>query len=96
MKRTAIALAVLALLAGCATLERVVTVKVSVPVACEQQDPERPTLAIDTLDDFPSLPLDQQNRHLRADHDARDGYEVELRARLKACREIGVKQPVPG
>jgi len=90
-----LAVAVL-VLTGCATVERVVTVKVAVPVACDQQEPARPVLAIDTLDDFTSLPLDQQNRHLRADHDERDGYETKLRAALRACQEIGVKQPASG
>lgn len=95
MKHVTLILAAL-LLTGCATVERVVTVKVAVPVACDQQEPERPALAIDTLDGFEALPLDQQNRHLRADHDERDGYETKLRAALRACREIGVKQPAPG
>jgi len=77
------------LLAGCESTARLVTINVPVAIACKVQDPARPSLWIDSgsLD----APHDVQVRNLRADHDARDGYEGELRAALKACREIGVK-----
>lgn len=74
---------------GCTTIERTVTVEVPVPVACTQQEPAKPDLAIDTMS--PDAPLDYQVRQMRADHDARDGYEIELRAALRACRTIGAK-----
>lgn len=92
MKRTAIAIAVSVLafgLAGCESTARLVTINVPVTVACKVSDPARPVLWIDS--GSVDAPLDVQTRNLRADHDARDGYEGELRAALKACREIGVK-----
>lgn len=83
-------LAVLAfLLAGCESTARLVTINVPVTVACKVSDPARPVLWIDS--GSVDAPLDVQTRNMRADHDARDGYEGELRAALKACREIGVK-----
>lgn len=78
---------VVLLLAGCAHQERIVEVPVAVPVACQVAEPLRPVLGIDTMP--PDLPIDEQARNLRADHDLRDGYEGELRAALKACRTIG-------
>lgn len=90
MKRTAIAMAVsLLVLTGCAVDSRLITVNVPVAIACKVNDPARPLLWIDS--GAMDAPLDVQARNLRADHDARDGYEGELRAALKACREIGVK-----
>lgn len=77
------------LLAGCESTARLVTVNVPVSIACQVQEPARPGLWIDT--GAMDAPHDVQVRNLRADHDARDGYEGELRAALKACRNIGVK-----
>ena len=92
MKRTVIAMAVSVLafgLAGCESTARLVTINVPVSVACKIEEPARPQLWIDS--GSMDAPHDVQVRNLRADHDARDGYEGELRAALKACREIGVK-----
>lgn len=92
MKRTAIAMAVSVLafgLAGCESTARLVTINVPVAIACKVHEPARPALWIDS--GAMDAPHDVQVRNLRADHDARDGYEGELRAALKACREIGVK-----
>lgn len=75
------------ILSGCAGTPEAIEVRVPVPVACEVDEPARPALGIDTLP--PDAPLDVLVRNLRADHDVRDGYEGELRAALKACREIG-------
>lgn len=80
-----------ALLAGCSTPPELVEVAVPVPVACEVAEPARPALAVDTMPT--GLPVDVQARHLRADHDLRDGYEGELRAALKACKTIGARPP---
>lgn len=77
------------LLAGCESTARLVTINVPVSVACKVDEPARPQLWIDS--GSMNAPHDVQVRNLRADHDARDGYEGELRAALKACREIGVK-----
>lgn len=79
-----LALAPLLLLAGCETMPTTVTVRVPVPVACQVATPERPVLAIDTMS--PDLPLDVQNRHMRADHDERDGYEGRLETALATCK----------
>lgn len=82
----------IALLAGCGAVPpNVVTVDRAVPVPCDVEEPARPVLAIDSLPE--GLPVDVQARHLRADHTLRDGYEGELRAALKACREIGARPP---
>jgi len=74
-------------LAGCKTMPELVEVAVPVPVACQVDEPARPALSIDTMP--PGLPVDEQARNMRADHDLRDGYEGELRAALQACRSIG-------
>lgn len=90
MKRTLVALAVFALLAqlaGCEAVPRVVQVRVPVPVACQVEEPQRPALGIDSMPI--DAPVDELVRNLRADHDVRDGYEGELRAALRACRTIG-------
>ena len=75
------------ILSGCASAPELVEIRVPVPVACEVAEPARPDLSIDSIS--PDAPLDVQVRNLRADHDVRDGYEGELRAALKACREMG-------
>lgn len=80
------------LLAGCAApVERLVRVNVAVPVICQEVEPVRPVLAIDSMS--PDAPLDVQSREMRADHDLRDGYEGELRAALRACI---TPSPIPG
>lgn len=75
------------ILTGCATPERVVQVRVPVPVACQVSEPARPRLGIDTMPI--DAPIDVLIRNMRADHITRDGYEAELRAALQACRTIG-------
>lgn len=75
------------ILTGCATPERVVQVRVPVPVPCEVDEPPRPRLGIDSVPI--NAPIDVLIRNLRADHDVRDGYEAELRAALEACRRAG-------
>jgi hypothetical protein len=78
------------ILSGCATPPaQVVEVRVPVPVPCSVAEPARPALGIDSLPI--EAPVDVLVRNLRADHDVRDGYEGELRAALKACREIGAQ-----
>ena len=79
------------ILVGCSTPPELVEVAVSVPVACQVEEPARPALSIDTMP--PGLPPDVQARNLRADHDLRDGYEGELRTALKACKTIGARPP---
>jgi hypothetical protein len=79
------------ILVGCGTPPDLLEVAVPVPVACQVQEPARPALSIDTMP--PGLPIDVQARHLRADHDLRDGYEGELRTALRACKTIGARPP---
>lgn len=79
------------ILSGCSTMPDTVEIRVPVPVACQVAEPARPALGIDSVP--ADTPLDVLLRHLRADHDLRDGYEAELRAALKACREIGKPPP---
>lgn len=84
---TWVLIAAIALLAGCAAPgPQVVEVAVPVPVACQVAEPARPALGIDSVP--ATAPLDVLVRHLRADHDVRDGYEGELRAALQACRTL--------
>lgn len=84
---TWVLIAAIALLAGCASpAPQVVEVAVPVPVACQVAEPARPALGIDSVP--ATAPLDVLVRHLRADHDVRDGYEGELRAALQACRTL--------
>lgn len=79
-------LAILAvvLLAGCSTVvDRVVPVNVAVPVACQQLEPARPDMDTESLP--PDSAVDEQSRAMRAEIERREGYEIELRAALRAC-----------
>lgn len=75
-----------AMLAGCETTARMVTVNVPVAIACQVGEPARPMM------DTEGLPLDAsvdvQARAMRAEIERREGYEGELRAALTACRQI--------
>lgn len=74
-------------LSGCATTERVVQVRVPVPVACQVAEPVRPMMDTDQLSI--DAGIDEQARAMRAEIERREGYEGELRAALRACRTIG-------
>jgi len=76
-----------ALLTGCATTERVVQVRVPVPVACQVAEPARPMM--DTESVQIDAPVDILTRAMRAEIERREGYEVELRAVVAACKTIG-------
>jgi len=68
-------------LAGCGGLpERVL---VPVPVPCQQELPEVPAWATDTLDDDSSIW--EQVRALLAERRQRIAYEDQLRVKLSAC-----------
>ncbi|MGD9599912.1 MAG: hypothetical protein AB7P94_16740 [Steroidobacteraceae bacterium] len=75
------------ILTGCATTDRVVQVRVPVPVACQVAEPVRPIMDTETLPD--SAGIDEQSRAMRAEIERREGYEGELRAALTACRTTG-------
>lgn len=88
--RALVALGLAVLLVGCATEVRTVTVEVAVPVACEQSMPAEAPRYVDAL--APSANVREQNAAMRADIETLEGENVELRAALKACREIGARQ----
>lgn len=76
-----------AALAGCTTTERLVEIRIPVPVACQVAEPARPLMDTDTV------PLDAAvdvlARAMRAEIERREGYEGELRTALAACKTIG-------
>lgn len=82
----AILIAACALLAGCATQNRVVVqrVNVPIPVECKEPVPARPAMPTEalrlgaTVDDFA--------RAAMAEIERREGYEEELLTALESCR----------
>lgn len=70
-------------LAGCATTERLVEVRVPVPVECREKEPARPAMDTETLS--PAARIDEQSRAMRAEIEAREGYEDLLRTALRNC-----------
>lgn len=94
LSRLAIGLTALVLVAmllpACAArapVDRIVTVSVPVPVACQEQEPARPHMDTESL--APDAAVDEQARAMRAEIDRREGYEGELRAVVRACRGTG-------
>lgn len=76
------ALAVVVLLAGCGpggTLQ----VKVPVPLACQEKEPDAPSWPTDALVVGDSLHT--KNAAMVAEIEMREGYETKLRAALRAC-----------
>lgn len=85
-KRTAIYAAFYSaclVLTGCATTERLVEVRVPVPVECRETEPARPAMDTETLS--PTARIDEQSRAMRAEIEAREGYEDRLRVALRNC-----------
>ncbi len=74
---------VIILLTGCATTERLVEIKIPVPVECREQEPPRPAMDTETLK--PDARIDEQSRAMRAEIEARQGYEDRLRTALRNC-----------
>lgn len=70
-------------LTGCATTDRLVEVKIPVPVECRETEPPRP--AMDTESLKPDARIDEQSRAMRAEIEAREGYEDRLRTALRNC-----------
>jgi hypothetical protein len=77
------------LLAGCATTERVVEVRVPVPIACQVAEPVRPHMDTDSVP--MDADIDELARAMRAEIERREGYEGELRTALRACKTIGAQ-----
>ena len=86
-----VALATAALLAGCAAAPPSTRVHVPVPVACQEQEPERPVMPTDSL--APGTPPWVLHQSALAEIDRREAYEVKLVAALRAC--IAPLEPAP-
>ena len=78
-----VALATAALLAGCAAAPPSTRVHIAVPVACQEQEPERPVMPTDALQ--PGAPPWLLQQSALAEIDRREAYEVKLVAALRAC-----------
>lgn len=70
-------------LTGCATADRLVEIKVPIPVECRETEPQRPAMDTETLK--PDARIDEQSRAMRAEIEAREGYEDRLRTALRNC-----------
>lgn len=76
-----LAAAAMAMLFGCnATMQ---AVKVPVPVACQEKEPDRPIMPTDRL--LPGAPLDAVVQAATAEIERREGYEIKLVTALRAC-----------
>lgn len=68
-------------LTGCgATMQ---TVKVPLPVACQEKEPDRPIMPTDRL--LPGADLDAFVQAAAAEIERREGYETKLVTALRAC-----------
>ena len=85
------ALAIVALLAGCATAPPSTRVHTSVPVVCKEQEPERPVMPTDSL--RPGAPPWLLHQSALAEIDRREAYEIKLVTALRAC--IAPLEPSP-
>ena len=74
------------LLTGCASTDRLVQVKVPLPVACQITEPARPMMDTETVSI--SASIDELARAMRAEIERREGYEGQLRAALSACKTL--------
>lgn len=71
------------LLSACSTTPVLTTVKVPVPVACQEKVPDRPVMPTEEFTAKPAL--DQYVRAARAELERREGYETQLLTALEAC-----------
>lgn len=83
MIRAAAAIA-LASLAGCGSTGPIGTVRVPIPVACQETMPPRPAMPTDGLQAGRTT-LHEYVRASQAEIERREGYELQLRAALAAC-----------
>ena len=70
---------------GCATTQTLTPINVPVPVACQEEMPERPAMPTEAFTAKPSL--DQFVQAAQAELLRREGYEGQLRTALEACRK---------
>lgn len=85
------ALAAGLLMAGCSNAPPVVkvqTVKVAIPLACQEPEPDRPVMPTDQLPD--GADVDAYVQAASAEIERREGYEIQLATALRNC-----KQPLP-
>ena len=82
MMRAICLIAASALLVGCGSV-KYVQVRVPVPVACQEQVPERPVMPTEAL--LPGVAPWVLLRAALAEIDRREGFEVQLVAALRAC-----------
>ena len=71
------------LLTGCGTTTTLQTVKVAVPVECQERVPERPAMPTAALK--PGVKLHDFVKAAQAEIERREGYEGKLLAALTAC-----------
>lgn len=83
ISRTAAAIA-LASLAGCGTPGPAITVRVPIPIACQEAMPDRPAMPTEQLQAGQTT-LHQYVRASQAEIERREGYELRLRTALAAC-----------
>jgi hypothetical protein len=74
--------AISSVLTGCATAP-ITTVKVPVPVQCQEAIPDRPVMPTEAFTTKPKL--DEFARAAMAELERREGYEGRLRTALEAC-----------
>lgn len=91
--RIAISLIAVCALTACAapqTRVEIQRVNVPVPVECREREPDRPTMPTEAL--VPGVAPYRLLQSALAEIDRREGYEVRLRAALRACMEPVVQQ----
>jgi uncharacterized lipoprotein YajG len=71
------------ILAGCAGAPVVTTIRVPVPVACQETVPDRPAMPTEEFKAKPTL--DQFAQASMAELERREGYEKKMRAALEGC-----------
>lgn len=79
----ALALALVLLLAGCASTRPAAVVNVPVPVECREPEPERPAMPTESL--APGVDLDYFVKASQAEIEVREAYETRLLTALRAC-----------
>lgn len=82
------ALAAGLLMSGCGNAPPVVkvqTVKVAIPVACQEPEPDRPVMPTAQLPD--GADVDAFVKAAAAEIERREGYEIQLVAGLRNCKQ---------
>lgn len=85
------ALAAGLLMTGCGNappVAKIQTVKVAIPVACQEPEPDRPVMPTDQLHE--GADVDAYVQAAAAEIERREGYEIQLATALRNC-----KQPLP-